>query len=65
VAEFREPPIRRHEPIDHRRDQLGGIDGFAAFAAKDLRICDKIAVKGGGQFHRDLHRLVVFERPEL
>ena len=36
------------------------IDGFAALAAKNLRICDEIAVKSSGQFHRELHRLVVF-----
>jgi hypothetical protein len=60
VAEFRELPIRRHESLEHRRDQLGGIDGFAALAAKNLRICDEIAVKSSGQFHRELHRLVVF-----
>ncbi|KOX56239.1 hypothetical protein ADL19_11250 [Streptomyces purpurogeneiscleroticus] len=63
MAEFRETAIRRHETLDHRCDDLGGLDGFAAFAAKDLRICDEIAVKSSGQFHREFHRLVVFERP--
>jgi hypothetical protein len=65
VAHLRKPPIRRHEARDHRCDQLGGLDGLPTFAAKDLRVGKEIAVKGGGQFHRELHRLVVFERSEF
>jgi len=65
MAHLREPPIRRHEPRDHRREQLGGLDRLPALATKNLRICKKIAMQRGGQFHRYLHRLVVFEWPEL
>jgi len=35
------------------------------FAAKNLGVRDEIAVKRSGQFQRDFHRLVVFERPEF
>jgi len=38
---------------------------LAAFAAKDLRIGEEIAVECSGQLHRNLHGLVVFERSEL
>jgi hypothetical protein len=65
VTHLRESPIRRHEARDQRRDQLNGLDSLTVFAAKDFRIGEEIAVKGGGQLHRNLHRLVVFERAEL
>jgi hypothetical protein len=65
VAHLREPPIRRHETRDHRRNQLGRLDGLPIFAAQDFRIGEEIAMKGSGQLYRNLHRLVVFERTEF
>jgi hypothetical protein len=65
LAHLREPPIRRHETRDHRRDQLGRLDGLPIFATQNLGISEEIAVKSGGQFHRNLHRFVVFEWSEL
>lgn len=47
----REPPIRRHETRDHRRDPLGGLDGLRAFKAKDLRLGDETAVSWSGRLH--------------
>src|SRR3546814_9867029 len=65
LAHLRKPPIRCHEALNHRRDQLGGLDGLPVFATKNLGISEEIAVKSRGQFHRNLHRLVVFERSEF
>jgi hypothetical protein len=48
VAHLREPPIRRHETRDHRRDQLGGLDGLSIFATKYFGIGEEITVKRCG-----------------
>src|SRR3546814_10273166 len=38
LAHLRKPPIRCHEALNHRRDQLGGLDGLPVFATKNLGI---------------------------
>jgi hypothetical protein len=49
-----------------KRASIGAISlGLPAFAAKDVDIRDEIELKSGRQFHRDLHRPVVFKPPEF
>src|SRR3546814_13939258 len=62
LAHLRKPPIRCHEALTHRRDQLGGLDGLPVFATKHIGISEAIAAMSRETLHRNLHRILVFER---
>lgn len=60
LLRLRKAPIRRDKPFKHGNNQAHRISGLlSGLAAKDVGIGDKVAVKAGGQFHRDFHGLVV------
>jgi hypothetical protein len=59
-------PIRSHEPLDHRRNQLCWIrNTLSRVFAKEPCVSDEIAMHGRGKFNRELDRLVISQRAEL
>jgi hypothetical protein len=55
----RESPIRRHETLKHRCDQLCGFVLLTGFAREYLSIGYKIAMEVGGKFNAQLDWFVV------
>jgi hypothetical protein len=51
--------IRRHEPFQHQRHELGGLDRLTVFLRKDLCVDEEIAMDSGREFDSDLDRPIV------
>ena len=59
-ARLQESSVCRHEPRQHRRDQLYHLHGLARLLAECLAICDEVAMDAGRELNRELYRLVVW-----
>jgi hypothetical protein len=44
--------IRRHEPCEHRRHELDGLDLLAMLLRENLGVGDEIATPGARQFDK-------------
>lgn len=60
---FAEPFVRRHESLEHWRNELGGIGcGCVAIVLReDLGISDKVTVNDRRKFDGDLDRAIVLK----
>jgi L-lactate dehydrogenase len=62
----RECAVGRHEPRQHGRNELGGLESFSRRLTREgLGVGDEIAMQRRRQLDRHLYRLVVFDRAEL
>src|SRR6266566_6892195 len=51
--------VRRHEPGEHRRHKLDGLDYLTVFLRKNLGVGNEIAMHGGRQFDGEFDRPVI------
>jgi hypothetical protein len=66
AAELGEGAIGRHEPLEHRGDQLGGFDSaLSGLSREHLTVGHEIAMEGSRKLDRQLHRPFVGNDAEL
>lgn len=59
-------PVRSHESLDHRCNQLCWIrNTLSEVFAKEPCVSDEIAMRGRGKFDRELDRFVISQRAEF
>lgn len=59
TPQLRKCAVSRHEPRQHRRNELQRVHRTAGLASNRLRVCKEIPMDGRWQLGRNLHRLFV------